>query len=195
LKKEEVIRRKPKKKKSTLRSVLNWAGNIFLALVIILVAFVLITSKGFGWQYNTVMSGSMEPTLNTKGLVVSYPVSAESIKAGDIITFIRGGEKVTHRVAEVYIGEDGNSWFETKGDANNTPDPDPVSANGKVNKVIFHIPRLGSWVHFLQGRGGIIILDVLAVVLIILLARYAYKGLREKKEKEKKQIRKKRIIK
>jgi signal peptidase len=195
LKKEEVIRRKPKKKKSTLRSVLNWAGNIFLALVIILVAFVLITSKGFGWQYNMVMSGSMEPTINTGGLVVSSQVSAGSIREGDIITFILEGEKITHRVIGIYTGEDGNAYFETKGDANNTPDLAPIPSVGKMNKVIFHMPYLGYVSNFFQGLRGLIVLYVLSAILIVALGIYAYKGLKEKKEKEKKQIRKRRIIK
>ena len=60
-------------------------------------------------------------------IVVKYTTN---IEPGDIITFHKDGNFVTHRVVEEY-----NGTYITMGDANNSKD-DPVSREQVVGKVV-----------------------------------------------------------
>lgn len=61
-------------------------------------------------------TGSMKPVLdeNSNGIRI-VPESAEEIKVGDIVTFLRNNELVVHRVIEKGKDDIG-VWFVTKGD-------------------------------------------------------------------------------
>lgn len=92
----------------------------------------------------TILSGSMRPVFDAGDVAIVVKVPADVIRRGDIIQF-RGGEiNVIHRVVD--IEETGDSrLFITKGDANNTPDVAPVTAEQVVGKVVFTIRKIG-WV-------------------------------------------------
>lgn len=108
-----------------------------------------------GWQVNAVLSGSMEPSLNTGSLIVTRPVDPDSIEISDIITFntatVSDGT-VTHRVTGIDTG-----WpltFQTKGDANEDSDPFTVQERDVVGKVVFNIPLLGYLTQFMKTSIG-----------------------------------------
>ncbi|MEM2427028.1 MAG: signal peptidase I [Candidatus Hadarchaeales archaeon] len=95
-----------------------------------------------GLRVTTVLSGSMSPSLEVGDVAVVREVSPSSVRPGDVIQFARGGEAVIHRVVEVR--QEGGSWsFITKGDANSSPDPTPVSSSQLMGKVIMRIPKVG----------------------------------------------------
>jgi signal peptidase len=93
-----------------------------------------------------VPTGSMVPLINPGDIVLIAPVQAELIKLGDIIEYKNSKEKINivHRVIEIG-GDAGTLYFITKGDANNTPDVDPVSPQAILGKEIFIIPKVG-WI-------------------------------------------------
>lgn len=107
----------------------------------------------FGYQIYEVQTGSMDPTLPVKSLILSKKVEhPETLQVGDIITFVNSeGITVTHRIVEV-VKQQGKIAYRTKGDnATNSIDPellDPsqVKALYKV-KLPFRMP--GS-----EGSGG-----------------------------------------
>ncbi len=114
-----------------------------------------------------VLSGSMEPSLHTGGVVVSRPLSQYGV--GDIISFkssAKSKEITTHRIVAIdQKGTDIN--YQTKGDANNAPDPTTVSHNNVVGKSLFSLPYLGYLVEFTKSpRGFILFIVVPATVLI-----------------------------
>ena len=86
----------------------------------------------------------MRPVFDAGDVAIVAKVPADVIRRGDIIQF-RGGEiTVIHRVVD--IEETGDSrLFITKGDANNTPDLTPVTAEQVVGKVVFTIRKIG-WI-------------------------------------------------
>ena len=87
---------------------------------------------------SVVISGSMRPTIEVGDLIILMKTSAEKIKPGDIIQYITTEGMVVHRVIGIRDG-----LFITKGDAVDTPDPDPVHPLNVRGKVIAIIPKLG----------------------------------------------------
>ena len=72
-------------------------------------------------------------------------VPASVIRLGDVIQFRQSKDvSVLHRVIEI-DGEDRVEYFVTKGDANSSPDADPVIPENIVGKVVLTIPKVG-WV-------------------------------------------------
>jgi signal peptidase len=119
-------------------SLAGWIVTTVVAVAIIWFAVGL-----FPVQPTTVISGSMRPTLDVGDVVIIAKVSADTIKAGDIIQF-REGEGVTtvHRVVEIQESE-GKIVFITQGDANREPDANPVIPENVVGKAVFTISKIG----------------------------------------------------
>jgi signal peptidase len=125
-----------KKQKTQLTS---WTAIILIGLVAVW------SSAGLlGFTPTIIGSGSMQPTLNVGdiAIIISAPVS--TIEKGDIIQYRTADAQITHRVIDIYTSG-GTLRFITKGDANNAADPDPVSQDQIVGKVVLTIPQLG-WV-------------------------------------------------
>lgn len=79
-----------------------------------------------GYQIYEVQTGSMDPTLPVKSLILSKKVDAPTdLSIGDIITFINSdGITVTHRIIDV-VHTDGQIGYQTKGDnVQNSIDPE-----------------------------------------------------------------------
>jgi signal peptidase len=124
----------------------------------------------FGWRVDAVISGSMEPELPTGAIVVTRPVTPESIEIGDVITFhssATGNIPITHRVIE--IGENSPAVFRTKGDAAETRDPFTVPASNVIGKVCFSIPCAGSVISFLKTRTGFYSAIVIPTIILLIL--------------------------
>lgn len=171
--------------------ILEWIGTGILALVVLLTAFIVLAPK-FGLQMHSVMSGSMEPTMKAGGMVVCKSTPIDQIKVGDIIGFSTDGSKeITHRVMDIWE-KDGQLWFQTKGDANDSPDADPVSPNSPaVERVVFHIPYVGFFAVFMRGRlAFLLFICIPALILLFLLTRDLWAGVREVKEGQKPRCRK-----
>ena len=127
-----------------LIKILSWLGWLLLGIVVVSTGFVLATSRN-GWQFDAVLSGSMEPILHVGGLTVIKPVNVQDIVVGDIISFkLPGGtDTICHRVIEITQSH-GSIYFQTRGDANNAPDESPVPAANVYGKVIYHMPLVGN---------------------------------------------------
>ncbi len=108
-----------------------------------------------------------------------------NVKVGDIIGFQReSGQRITHRVIAIE-DRDGKLWFQTKGDANEDPDPEFVSATGaKIDRVIFHLPYLGFAAKFMRSRWGFFaFIAVPALLLILIFGKGIWDGVREERKK------------
>ncbi len=166
--------------------------NFGLAVIILLMAAAALTflAPRFGWSVDTVFSGSMEPELEMGGVVVTHPVEARDIKAGDIITFYppTSGQLTAHRVIAV---EDGSPLqFQTKGDANENADAFLVSAENVTGKVCFHLPYLGYAIQFIKTPLGILLtLCLPGLVIIALEMRNVWRVIIEERIERKYRIR------
>lgn len=107
------------------------------------------------------------PQINVGDIVIVKEVKEEELKEGDIISFRKNDEIITHRIQEIEE-KDNQTQYITKGDNNNTKDEIPVEYNnieGKVEKII---PYLGYATIFLKNKTTIL------VILLIFAAMYIH---------------------
>ncbi len=171
-----------KHKFKLLSTIVSWTLFILLILIAIVLVYYFIATKIYAKKDNsyrpafglyTIISPSMEKTLNIYDVIVNVKVKKESdIKVGDIITFISSstsskGMTITHRVIEITDSENGK-LYKTKGDNNVSPDPQPATFDNIIGKVIFKIPQLGRLQSILTTKLGWLILVVIPAFIIIL---------------------------
>ena len=155
--------------------VFGWLVSIVLALVIAGFVFVY-----FSPQYDIclVRSESMKPAINMGDMVITGP-RQRHIEPGEIVTYERGEELVTHRVLSV----DGDALV-TKGDAVEDPDPWSVNLSDVRGVYLFKIPYIGYVSSFVRTKVGWFLAIVIpATALVALLIRSIYKELRSDSKK------------
>jgi signal peptidase len=102
----------------------------------------------FGHPVLIVVSGSMSPTIRTGDLIYDDRVSAGEaahLRAGQIITFHPtpgSSETFTHRIRAV-VRVHGQVEYQTRGDANPTPDVSPVPASQVIGVYQGKVPYGG----------------------------------------------------
>jgi signal peptidase len=130
------------------KKIAGWFGWIVLVIIIATVAFVLASTRK-GWQYAAVLSGSMKPEFQVGGLVVIKPVDLRTLKVGEVMSFMKpsisNNTAVCHRIIAIQY-ENGQEYFQTKGDANNAPDQGLTPASYVKGKEILYIPYAGQLV-------------------------------------------------
>ena len=163
-----------------------WSAiSTVLVVAVVLLAGALIGARVFGIQVYAVLSGSMEPTIQTGALVYVKPAQAEEIQTGDVITFSVGdGVIATHRVVDV-TQSGGRPAFRTKGDANRVEDSRTITADELVGKVILSIPRMGTFMEYIQSKQGRMVAIAAGVLLVVFVALPDLLFPAEKKPKEK----------
>ena len=132
------------------------------------VALAMLVPLAFHGRPLTVMSGSMEPAINTGDVVVAREIAPLDARRGDVVTFRdpeRGGLLVTHRVRSMSRSGD-KVVFVTKGDANNSSERWRVGTNDKISRTMYRIPALGRVLAFSHTRQGILALVLLPLLLL-----------------------------
>ena len=138
-------------------------------VTVILMMVPLTVPKLFGIRIYGVLTGSMAPAYSVGGVVYVKETDASDIQVGDVITFQMGSNTeyvMTHRVVEME-----GSFFITKGDANNAVDPEPVSYDRLIGKVILFVPglsKVAEFVNSITGRCVLIMLFASAFILWII---------------------------
>lgn len=165
-----------------VKKIKRWVSDIttfLLIIVIILMLFIVISSKFtggepqvFGYQLKTVLSGSMEPTIQTGSIIAVKQVEdMAKLKKGDVITFVTEDRvNVTHRIVDIIKNGELVS-YRTKGDNNNSNDPNSVLADNVIAKYSgFTIPYLGYLSEFSKSRTGNLILGLIPGLLLLAYA-------------------------
>ncbi|CAG9614924.1 Signal peptidase I W [Bacillus rhizoplanae] len=149
--------------------------SFVLFTVMVCLAFVVISSKAsdsaptvMGYQFKTVLSGSMEPTFLTGSIIAIEPTKDGSkYKKGDVITFKEDNKLITHRIIDVQ-NIDGKVFYETKGDNNNGPDLQPVPAENVVGKYAdITVPYVGYLLSYANSKAGAALLLIIPGVLLL----------------------------
>ena len=114
-----------------------------LGLILATVGFVMAASHS-GWEFDAVLSGSMEPELGVGGLVVVKPVDGNDVKVGDIISFKIPSvdTPICHRVVDRIETDDG-FLLQTKGDANEEADATLLGLENVNGRALVYLPYVG----------------------------------------------------
>lgn len=135
--------------------------------------------RSVSWRTFVVQSGSMEPAIMTGDVVVIKKF--QEYQKADVITFKDSSERtVTHRIVEETggSGDTGETTtqsgdqktiqsFITKGDANQTNDPESIPQEKIIGKVTMTIPKFGYVIQFIKSPWGFILCIIVPSTLIL----------------------------
>ena len=170
-----------KEKTSTIHKILTIIGTILCVILIpILIINITLIAKSFinedevpsigGTLPLIVLTDSMYPEIESGDLIICHTAEAKDIKVNDIISFFdpagNGTSIVTHRVIEI-VEENGEIFFRTRGDYNNTEDKELVPAENLVGVYKTRIAGAGHIAMFMQSTAGLIICVVLPIILLV----------------------------
>jgi len=142
-------------------------GNVVTVCLVLIALSALIIALAplVGWRIDTVLSGSMEPSIATGSVVIISPISANDIRVGDVIAFTRDGLDVCHRAISIHQGPP--LQFTTKGDSNTSPDLNPVDSNHVIGKVLVSIPYVGYVIYFIKTPIGLFLTVIFPLLIVI----------------------------
>ena len=180
---DEMIKQKNKQKQklNKIVKIITYPIAIVILLLVLYMGYIKCIKHEkdvsiFGFRQYIVATGSMEPKYNVGDLIIIRETPEEEIKIGDIINYIseNGADTITHRVTDI-IEKDGQTYYQTKGDNNNTEDPELVKYRQVNGKLVFKISKLGTIItNLLTGTG-------IAILFVVILLAY----LRDKNKEEK----------
>ena len=170
-----------KEKKSASSKVFTVIGTILcMILVPILLMNLTLIAKSYlnkdevpnvgGVLPLIVLTDSMYPQIESGDLIICKTIPAENVKVEDVISFFdpagNGTSIVTHRVVEI-VEQNGETFFRTRGDNNNTEDKDLVPAEKLVGLYKTRIPGAGNIAMFMQTTTGLIVCVLLPILLLV----------------------------
>ena len=141
-----------------ISAIKNIIMDIIIVILILTIIIAIINKNKptplFGYYFFTIMSGSMQPTLNIDdNIIVKH---SNNYKVGDIVTFKEGNKYVTHRIVDL-----NDNKVTTRGDANTTDDP-PFDKKNILGKLVFK----SKYLNFLVKNRILLILFVILIYLI-----------------------------
>jgi signal peptidase len=160
--------------------------------LLVIAAFFSLTGA---YKILVVNGGSMEPAIRVGSVIIAKAVDPAKIKVGDIVSFRiprsnaeqnQSPAIATHRVVQIsrerIYRENGSLSFRTKGDANEEPDVQNISAGSLVGKVLIAIPYAGYLVKFAKTLWGFLIL-IIAPTLVLAISEVS-KGRRRRRKRQ-----------
>lgn len=163
---------------------LKWTRNLLMYALVVVFLITLVsavtsrmnggTPKILGKEILTVLSGSMEPGIQTGAVIAVKPVTEQgqgSFKPGDVITYkaLDGSDSlITHRIISV-VGSGDSTEYITKGDNNDAQDPTPIPAGNVVAQYAdFTIPFLGYFMNWVKSTAGIVVVIVIPGIFLVI---------------------------
>ena len=118
----------------------------------------------FGYSMLIVASPSMTGAIEAGDAIIIK--NSDSYAVGDVITYFPEDESfsVTHRIVRM----EGDKFY-TKGDANQSEDPDPVLIEQIAGKVAVKLDKVGYFIEWLKSPIGIIFAATFIVLLILII--------------------------
>ena len=112
-----------------------------------------------------VISGSMEPGIDTGDLLIATRVDTADLAVGDIVSLPSDytDHLVTHRIISIDAVGDGTWRIEMQGDANDGPDIAPYIVGDEVWSPAVRLPGVGSMISTVT-QPSVVVPGVLALV-------------------------------
>ena len=104
----------------------RWATRALVAIAVLSFAVLAAGPHLLGYRTMTMLTASMAPGIDPGDVVITTPIDVTDITTGMVISYhipIDDHRVVTHRVTDVQHGPQGTVTVQTKGDANDHPDP------------------------------------------------------------------------
>lgn len=166
----------------TYRTLGGWIAHIvgFLLCILFLPGFIVNTTllissllypdippSFMGYTPLVVESDSMSPFFQQDDLVIIRNRKDNAdYETGTVICFNSGDVYVTHRIVKKTTDEGAAPSYTTQGDANNTPDIQPVRQEQILGTYATHFKGLGGFVLFMQTPAGMISCVLLPIFII-----------------------------
>ena len=161
-------------------SVFVW---LMVALAVFMMIFTIVSVSTFdradrslfGYKAFIVLSDSMSKTDFSAGdLVLVKAVDPSTLKEGDIIAYTSQntenyGATITHKIRKLTTDANGQPGFITYGTTTDTDDETIVTYAYVLGKYQTHIPKVGTFFHFLKTTQGYIICILIPFLALILL--------------------------
>lgn len=172
-----------KKALSVCSLILRIVLCVLVGVLLVYNVYMLIAKLAFKQQMPTflgfasaaVVSGSMEPTINTGDFIIT--LKRDDYEVGEVVMFLEGGVYTTHRIVEET--EDG---FRTMGDNNEgSLDPWTVREENIVGEVVLVFRGFGKAAAFFQTPAGMMCIVAAAALLWVLAELPSF--IKKKKEK------------
>ena len=118
----------------------------------------------FGYKPFIVLSGSMEYEIHQGDLIFVKIINPKTLREKDIIAFRdQQGTVTTHRIIDI-VEKNGETYFVTKGDNNNSQDQNLVEFKDVEGIYVFRIGGVGKMLSSLSKPTTIIIIVLLITV-------------------------------
>ena len=128
--------------KRNRESIANSDPRAVIPIVVIIILGLFFAMGIFPIKPVAIASGSMEKELYVGDVAIVQKCTANDIKVGDIIEYQLEDYTVIHRVIAINQNN-GNFYFSTKGDNNNSQDEGQVNEEQLIGKVVYKIKYLG----------------------------------------------------
>ena len=152
--------------------------KIFIVFLIGIALVVILSITGQA-KLLVVKSGSMEPAIGVNSLLLVRPAGDKfaspipnevpRFKTGEVITFTSSTSKlpITHRIVSLEEKE-GQIFYQTKGDANKSPDTKLIPQSDILGYTFLSIPSVGNIVDFTNTISGFFLLIILPASFVLL---------------------------
>ena len=148
-------------------------AGALLQLVVVLAAFgavlLAVVPAVMGYHGETVLSGSMQPTLHVGDVAYIKSVRSDSLHVGEVVTFrvpALHNALVTHRITAI-AGSGPGAVLTTKGDNNPVRDTFTTPATRVIGAYAFTVPKLGKVLAWLHDRHSYLRIGALIFLLVI----------------------------
>ena len=143
-----------------------------------------VTPDFFGIKTFSIVSGSMEPTINIDDIVIIKKVDKKELTKDDIISFRINNEIITHRIIDKEL-KNGILFYITKGDNNEVPDIHNVKYSQIEGKYIGKIPKAGKILTLLKNKKIFFTIIILLILSFILQRKKIKRKIERKAKREK----------
>jgi signal peptidase I len=137
-----------------LAGLSRWTVRLVLVLAIAVFAALAVGPHLLGYRTMTMLTGSMAPAIDPGDVTVVTPLPVSDVAPGMIISYhipVDDHRLVSHRVLTVTDNPDGTITVQTKGDANDAPDPWQAVLQGDTAwQVRAVVPELGNLIEALR---------------------------------------------
>ena len=175
--------------------VIVWIAVLTLIAIVLTQRISNNTKSALGFRIFTVVTESMVPMYEVGDAILVKDIDASELKVGDVVTYLGEVESfedriVTHQIIKINKNEDGTYKIQTKGIANEDPDPE-INDSRVYGKVIYKIKTISFLNGIIGNLYGMYFIIVVPMAIMMFYEHMRNKKIDEEMAEEKKKRREK----